>query len=244
MVIPSRFSGSDINCQDRALSEIVADIRSSNPNGVSGIPSSMQPGALANESGGGGICANICSCLAHLFSKICQLFRQCFASSSSDALTRNSLENTIKGANRIIDSHFESKFITDAANQQNSAIVTTFKFNGLMEISCGRTPDERGNVNGIKNLLKSLITREYERSGDDKIDIKTYLIKKNSDNTWNLFHEDDCCYLYRDPSNARTHSGSGSSVGNSLAAILRKLQAAISNNPEAAIRIGAVIKQL
>lgn len=242
MTIPP-ISSLNINNRNNIIPEIhsdIADLRLSNCHGISGIPSSMQSRMLANESGHGGICAGICSWLTNLFTKFHQWLSQFWGSSSSDAPTRSSLESIVEKANQIIDRHFNSQFIVDPANQQNSAIITILKFNGQMEMTCGITSNERNNVNRIKNLLRQLLTRGHEQNLNGRIDIETYLIKKDS-NTWNYFIEDSHFHLSND------QSGGGFGSGDGLITLLQRLQVSIntvSGGQEARARIGAVIRQL
>jgi hypothetical protein len=236
----SSISTSRINGQD--LTARHCPIPTSSPHGIAGIPTSIQSRMLANASGGG-IYADICSWLTNLFSKICQLLSPLFGSSSSNAISSiSSLENVISRANQIIDSHFNMDFITNPANQQHSAIVTILKFNGHMEMSCGLTSDERNNVEGIKTLMRQLLSRG-DISSDGRVDIETFLIKRNTDNiTWDYSHEDSHFHsvnLY-----SRCGSDSGSSPMEDLPSILRGLQNRISNDRAAGARIGAVIRQL
>jgi hypothetical protein len=227
----------DINDQD--LITRYSATSTSSSDGVSGSPSSIQPRVLTNESGGG-VRANICSWLTNLFSKICQLFSQLFRSSSSNTISRNSLESAINIADLVIDGHFVASHITDPANQQNSVIVTILKFNGQLEVSCGRTPSERSNVNGIKNQLRQLIIREYEQNRDGKIDIDTYFIKVNSDGTWSYYCKDSNFSL----STSIILGGSSANTRCGLDTILQVLRAATSNDIEVGERIWAVIRQL
>jgi hypothetical protein len=243
MSIPKSFANSSSSIGSRCqTTKPHLHTKPLNVNGISETPSSMQS-SLANEPGNWGVGAGIRYWFKSLFSKISQLFSQFFGTSSSNALNQNPLERKIEIANRIIDSHFNSNLITDPANQQNSAIVTVMKYNGLKEISCGLSSMERNKVRGIKNMLRQLISRGDELDGNGEIRIQTYLIKKNSDNTLSFHNEDRSWFLH---SNSIGSTGTGHNKGGSgLNNLWGALRISTSSNDLAAkARILAVIRQL